>query len=141
MPVDSMEAPKNTSVSKQHSTSASSSGQTTNLEKKNASHSSNQNINAVPRKKAKLLRIERKQNKLLAQGKSQSEIESIMRERKQQSCVKSLEELFDKVYTGLKKLEVTQCHPKLLLVCQYDKNISLNMVLFSPIFVEIYSEQ
>ncbi|XP_020290238.1 arginyl-tRNA--protein transferase 1 isoform X3 [Pseudomyrmex gracilis] len=62
---------------------------------------------AVPCKKAKLLRIERKQNKLLAQGKSQSEIESIMKEKKQQNCVKTVEELFEEVLQGgVKKLEM-----------------------------------
>ncbi|XP_020290235.1 arginyl-tRNA--protein transferase 1 isoform X1 [Pseudomyrmex gracilis] len=62
---------------------------------------------AVPCKKAKLLRIERKQNKLLAQGKSQSEIESIMKEKKQQNCVKTVEELFEEVLQGgVKKLEL-----------------------------------
>lgn len=62
---------------------------------------------AVPCKKAKLLRIERKQNKLLAQGKSQSEIESIMKGKKQQNCMKTLEELFEEVLQGgVKKLEV-----------------------------------
>lgn len=107
MAVDPVEASKSTSISK-NPTSASTSDQRqlANLEKKSAPHSSNENINTVPRKKAKLLRIERKQNKLLAQGKSQSEIESIMKEKKQQNCAKSLEELFDEVYTGLKKLEV-----------------------------------
>lgn len=119
MTIDPVEASKNTTIPK-NPTSASSSDQKqlTNLEKKSAPHSSNENINTVPRKKAKLLRIERKQNKLLAQGKSQSEIESIMREKKQQNRTKSLEELFDEVYTGLKKLEVIRQyrHRKLLLI-------------------------
>ncbi|EFN77973.1 arginyl-tRNA--protein transferase 1 isoform X1 [Harpegnathos saltator] len=106
MPVDPVET-KSIDISKNPiSVSTSNQKQLINSEKKSASHSSNENINTVPRKKAKLLRIERKQNKLLAQGKSQSEIESIMREKKQQNCAKSLEELFDKVYTGLKKLEM-----------------------------------
>ncbi|RLU23926.1 hypothetical protein DMN91_004134 [Ooceraea biroi] len=83
--------------------------QPTNSESKNSLHVRNEIINAVPRKKAKLLRLERKQNKLLAQGKSQSEIESIIREKKQQkqqNNVKTLEELFDEVYNGLKRLEL-----------------------------------
>ncbi|XP_032662763.1 arginyl-tRNA--protein transferase 1 isoform X4 [Odontomachus brunneus] len=106
MSIDPIETSKDTSISKiSISASSSDQRQLTNAEKKSASHSSNENISTVPRKKAKLLRIERKQNKLLAQGKSQSEIESIMREKKQQNCAKSLEELFDEVYTGLKKFE------------------------------------
>ncbi|XP_032662853.1 arginyl-tRNA--protein transferase 1 isoform X5 [Odontomachus brunneus] len=107
MSIDPIETSKDTSISKiSISASSSDQRQLTNAEKKSASHSSNENISTVPRKKAKLLRIERKQNKLLAQGKSQSEIESIMREKKQQNCAKSLEELFDEVYTGLKKFEL-----------------------------------
>lgn len=66
----------------------------------------NEITDAVPCKKAKLIRIERKKNKLLAQGKSQSEIETIMKEKKQQNCAKTVEEIFEEVYTGLKKLEV-----------------------------------
>lgn len=69
-------------------------------------HIRNEIADAVPCKKAKLLRIERKKNKLLAQGKSQSEIETIMKEKKQQNCAKTMEEIFEEVYTGLKKLEV-----------------------------------
>ncbi|KAL0118102.1 hypothetical protein PUN28_009046 [Cardiocondyla obscurior] len=66
----------------------------------------NEIADVVPCKKAKLLRIERKKSKLLAQGKSESEIESIMKEKKQQNCAKTIEELFEEVYTGLKKLEI-----------------------------------
>jgi len=80
--------------------------QLTNCNSKNTLHVRNEIADAVPCKKAKLLRIERKKNKLLAQGKSQSEIESIMKEKKQQNCAKTIEELFEEVYTGLKKLEV-----------------------------------
>lgn len=91
-----------------NSTSVSSSGQAqlTNSNSKNTLHVRNEIADAVPCKKAKILRIERKKNKLLAQGKSQSEIESIMKERKEQNCIKTMEELFEEVYTGLKKLEV-----------------------------------
>lgn len=79
-----------------------------NSDKKSNVHARNEITNAVPCKKAKLLRLERKQNKLLAQGKSQSEIENIMKEKKQQNYTKTLEELFEEIYTGLKKLEVIQ---------------------------------
>ena len=92
-----------------NSTSASKSNQEQiNFTDKDSLHVRNEITNAVPCKKAKLLRLERKQNKLLAQGKSKSEIESIMKEKKQQTHVKTLEELFEEVYTGLKKLEVIQ---------------------------------
>lgn len=90
------------------SASRSSQEQMTNSDSRNSLHVRSENTNVVPCKKAKLLRLERKQNKLLAQGKSRSEIESIMKERKQQNYIKPLEELFDEVYTGLKKLEVIQ---------------------------------
>ncbi|CAL1682932.1 unnamed protein product [Lasius platythorax] len=90
-----------------NSTSASSSSQEQiNSDRKNSLHVRNEITNVVPCKKAKLLRLERKQNKLLAQGKLQSEIESIMKERKQQNYIKTLEELFEEVCTGLKKLEM-----------------------------------
>ncbi|CAL1682933.1 unnamed protein product [Lasius platythorax] len=90
-----------------NSTSASSSSQEQiNSDRKNSLHVRNEITNVVPCKKAKLLRLERKQNKLLAQGKLQSEIESIMKERKQQNYIKTLEELFEEVCTGLKKLEL-----------------------------------
>lgn len=139
MHVDPMETSKDASISK-IPTSASSSDQKqlTNIEKKSASHSSNENINTVPRKKAKLLRIERKQNKLLAQGKSQSEIESIMKEKKQQNCAKSLEELFDEVYTGLKKFEVTmQYKQSMSQIIAHHACLSIQSILFSiwgPLF-------
>ncbi|KAL6259837.1 hypothetical protein P5V15_009747 [Pogonomyrmex californicus] len=92
--------------SQKNSTSSSSQVQPTNSDSKNTLHIRNEIADAVPCKKAKLLRIERKKNKLLAQGKSQSEIESIMKEKKQQNCVKNIEELFEEIYTGLKKLEI-----------------------------------
>lgn len=58
-------------------------------------------------KKAKLLRLERKQNKLLAQGKSNSEIEALLSERKQhQNCSKSLEDFFSELSSEMNKLEV-----------------------------------
>lgn len=90
------------------SASRSNQEQMTISDSKSSLHVRNEITNVVPCKKAKLLRLERKQNKLLAQGKSQSEIESIMKERKQQNYIKTLEELFEEVYTGLKKLEVMQ---------------------------------
>ncbi|KAL2716097.1 arginyl-tRNA--protein transferase 1 isoform X1 [Vespula squamosa] len=64
------------------------------------------NSSSIPCKKAKLLRIERKQKKLLAQGMSLKEIETAFKESKQQNYVKTLEELFDEIWTGTKKLEL-----------------------------------
>lgn len=90
------------------STSNNDQQQPTDMACKNSLHVRNEVTNTVPRKKAKLLRLERKRDKLLAQGKTQSEIESMLKEKKQQNCAKSLEELFDEVYTGSKKLEVIQ---------------------------------
>lgn len=91
------------------SVSSSSQAQLTNSNSKNILHVRSEIADVVPCKKAKFLRIERKKNKLLAQGKSQSEIEHIMKEKKQQNCVKKeMEELFEEVYSGVKKLEVIQ---------------------------------
>ncbi|XP_043490055.1 arginyl-tRNA--protein transferase 1 isoform X1 [Polistes fuscatus] len=64
------------------------------------------NSSNIPCKKAKLLRIERKQKKLLAQGKSLKEIETAFKESKQQNNVKTLEEFFEEIWTGTKKLEL-----------------------------------
>ncbi|XP_018312454.1 arginyl-tRNA--protein transferase 1 isoform X2 [Mycetomoellerius zeteki] len=95
-----------TGSQKNSTVSNSNQVQLTNANSKNSLHVRNEIVDVVPCKKAKLLRIERKKSKLLAQGKSQSEIESIMREKKQQNCIKIVEELFEEVYTGLKKLEM-----------------------------------
>ncbi|XP_072761277.1 arginyl-tRNA--protein transferase 1 isoform X2 [Anoplolepis gracilipes] len=90
-----------------NSTSTSrSKEQMTKSDGKSSLHARSEITNVVPCKKAKLLRLERKQNKLLALGKSQSEIESIMKDRKQQNHTKTLEELFEEVSTGSRKLEM-----------------------------------
>ncbi|XP_031849457.1 arginyltransferase 1 isoform X2 [Nomia melanderi] len=61
----------------------------------------------IPCKKAKLLRIERKQNKLLAQGKTQAEIDAMFKtENKQQNQGKSIEELFDEMLMGTDRLKI-----------------------------------
>lgn len=62
--------------------------------------------NRAPQKKAKLLRLERKQNKLLAQGKTQEEIESIISKNKPQSTEKTLEDYFKEISECSNKLEV-----------------------------------
>ena len=67
------------------------------------------NSNKVPLKKAKLLRLERKQNKLLSQGKSMSEVEAVLKEHKQQQTYsKTLEELFREINSESSKLEVNK---------------------------------
>lgn len=76
------------------------------------SHNTSQNLESgmnssqTPCMKAKFLRKQRKQNKLMAQGKSQEEIEAIFKESKQENQVKSLEELFDEVYNENNRLQV-----------------------------------
>ncbi|XP_076647874.1 arginyltransferase 1 isoform X2 [Halictus rubicundus] len=65
-----------------------------------------------PCKKAKLLRIERKQNKLLAQGKTQAEIDAMFKKDKQQNQGKSLEELFDEMLSGTNRLEIKSVRVK-----------------------------
>lgn len=76
------------------------------------SHNSSQSLESgmnppqTPCMKAKFLRKQRKQNKLMAQGKSQEEIEAIFKESKQENQVKSLEELFDEVYNENNRLQL-----------------------------------
>jgi len=108
--------------------------QLTNSNSKNALHVRNEIADVVPCKKAKLLRIERKKNKLLAQGKSQSEIESIMKEKKQQNCVKTMEEFFEEVYTGLKKLEVMTSMIKLRNRYLFYQTFTNSYYLWNSIF-------
>lgn len=58
-------------------------------------------------KKAKILRLEKKQNKLLAQGKTNTEIEAILSQPKQQqNCDKNLEQFFNELNSEMNKLEV-----------------------------------
>lgn len=64
------------------------------------------NPSQTPCMKAKLLRKQRKQNKLLAQGKTPEEVEAIFKECKQANRAKSLEELFDEVHGGTSRLEM-----------------------------------
>ena len=60
----------------------------------------------APQKKAKLLRIERKQNKLLAQGKTMEEINALMKKNKPQNTEKTLEDYFSEISQCSNKLEV-----------------------------------
>lgn len=60
----------------------------------------------APQKKAKLLRIERKRNKLLAQGKSPEEIETLMKKKKPQNTGKTLDDFFKEISNCSNKLEV-----------------------------------
>ncbi|XP_043271014.1 arginyl-tRNA--protein transferase 1 [Venturia canescens] len=57
-----------------------------------------------PPKKAKLMRVERKKKKLLAQGKSPEDIDILFKSNKQ-IIVKSVEDLYDEIHGGVKKLE------------------------------------
>ncbi|XP_046417325.1 arginyl-tRNA--protein transferase 1 isoform X4 [Neodiprion fabricii] len=58
-----------------------------------------------PPKKAKIIRLERKQNKLLSMGKSTTEINEILNQGKSIAVGKTLEELFNEENVGQKKLE------------------------------------
>lgn len=59
-----------------------------------------------PCRKAKLIRIDRKRNKLLAQGKTLEEIEAMFQARKKLNQPKTFEELFDESTVGSKRLEL-----------------------------------
>ena len=82
-----------------------------------------------PQKKAKLLRIERKRQKLLAQGKSEDEIINLMKKRKQPHVSKSLEDLLDEMGNGPNKLEVLIL-VKSLLFCKF-KAVLFSLFLFN----------
>ncbi|XP_008217190.1 arginyl-tRNA--protein transferase 1 isoform X3 [Nasonia vitripennis] len=60
----------------------------------------------APQKKAKQLRIERKQQKLLAQGKTMEEINAIMKKNRPQNTGKTLEDFFDEIGKCSNKLEM-----------------------------------
>ena len=80
----------------------------------NDSHGTSQSLQSIemnptraPCMKAKLLRKQRKQHKLMIQGKTQEEIETIFKENKQENQAKSIEQLFDEMYKGNnRRLEV-----------------------------------
>ncbi|KAL7288840.1 hypothetical protein TKK_0016815 [Trichogramma kaykai] len=71
------------------------------LKKKSVSESG-----MILQKKAKLIRIERKRNKLLAQGKTEDEIKVIMLQRKNQNVGKTLEDYFNEISNCKNKLEL-----------------------------------
>ncbi|XP_046752570.1 arginyl-tRNA--protein transferase 1 isoform X6 [Diprion similis] len=58
-----------------------------------------------PPKKAKIIRRERKQNKLLSMGKSTTEVEEMLKQGKSIAAGKTLEELFIEESVGQNKLE------------------------------------
>ncbi|XP_058791841.1 arginyl-tRNA--protein transferase 1 isoform X1 [Phymastichus coffea] len=62
--------------------------------------------NRAPQKKAKLLRLERKQKKLLAQGKTQGEVDSLLSKTKPQNTEKTLEDYFKEISECSNKLEL-----------------------------------
>ncbi|XP_046752568.1 arginyl-tRNA--protein transferase 1 isoform X4 [Diprion similis] len=59
-----------------------------------------------PPKKAKIIRRERKQNKLLSMGKSTTEVEEMLKQGKSIAAGKTLEELFIEESVGQNKLEI-----------------------------------
>lgn len=59
-----------------------------------------------PPKKAKLMRLERKQSKLLSLGKSTEEVSSVLKQKSAFNAGKTLEELFSEENMGRNKLEV-----------------------------------
>ncbi|XP_046752563.1 arginyl-tRNA--protein transferase 1 isoform X1 [Diprion similis] len=59
-----------------------------------------------PPKKAKIIRRERKQNKLLSMGKSTTEVEEMLKQGKSIAAGKTLEELFIEESVGQNKLEL-----------------------------------
>ncbi|XP_014237021.1 arginyl-tRNA--protein transferase 1 [Trichogramma pretiosum] len=60
----------------------------------------------ILQRKAKLIRIERKRNKLLAQGKTEDEIKVIMLQKKNQNVGKTLEDYFNEISNCKNKLEL-----------------------------------
>nr|XP_034176412.1 arginyl-tRNA--protein transferase 1 isoform X1 [Osmia lignaria] len=80
---------------------------------KNESDGTSQSLKSVemnaarpPCMKAKALRKQRKQNKLLAQGKTQEEIDAMFKENKQENHTKSLEKLFEEMCNGTNRLQL-----------------------------------
>ena len=109
----------------------------------NDSHGTSQSLQSIemnptraPCMKAKLLRKQRKQHKLMTQGKTQEEIEAIFKENKQENQAKSIEQLFDEICKGTNRLEVgcTSISSSTLLNVAH-KWFSLRLVLFSPIYL------
>ncbi|KAG7198710.1 hypothetical protein KM043_001702 [Ampulex compressa] len=120
---------ENTSPTRNYGHSSNSTAETAQSTEKTS-------VNA-PCKKAKLLRIERKQNKLLAQGKSQSEVEAIFKENKPQNNVKDIEELFKEMDGGTKKLEI-----KLMKVMseEFLKTLDLSANLYKKYQMAIHGD-
>lgn len=104
---------------------------------KNESDGTSQSLQSVemntarpPCMKAKVLRKQRKQNKLLAQGKTQEEIDAMFKENKQENHTKSLEKLFEEMCDGTNRLQVGF----VMIVSSISITITCNkLVLLSPI--------
>ncbi|XP_053983187.1 arginyl-tRNA--protein transferase 1 isoform X3 [Hylaeus volcanicus] len=110
------------------------------------SHVASQSVKSIemnssrgPCKKAKLLRIERKQKKLLAQGKTQNEIEAIFKEHKQQNHAKSIEELFSDMYgeTNRLKLKLVRTSP---MSSGYQKTSKISYMVYKKFETIILGE-
>lgn len=110
----------------------------------NDSHSTPQSLQSVemnptriPCMKAKLLRKQRKQNKLMTQGKTQEEIEAIFKENKQENQAKSLEQIFDEVYNGTNRLEMKLVRT---MSDEFIKTLKISANLFKKYQMTIHGE-
>lgn len=92
---------------------------------------------ARPCMKAKLLRKQRKRNKLLAQGKSEEEVNAIFDEYKQENRAKTFEELFDQVYEGNNRLKMKLVRT---MSDEFIKTLKLSADLFKKYQMTIHCE-
>ncbi|XP_011497471.1 PREDICTED: arginyl-tRNA--protein transferase 1 isoform X2 [Ceratosolen solmsi marchali] len=91
-----------------------------------------------PQKKAKLLRIERKQNKLLAQGKTEEEIKNIMNKNKSQNTGKTLEDLFTEINNCSNKLEMRLVR---VMSDEFTNTLDKSVKLFKTYQMAIHKEK
>ncbi|KAK0079901.1 hypothetical protein PV325_000648, partial [Microctonus aethiopoides] len=92
---------------------------------------------ALP-KKAKLIRIERAKNKLLAQGKTLEEIEIIYKKKKEQKRPKNIEDLLNNIINGKNKLEL-----KLVRVSSEDfmETLDESVELFKKYQIAVHNDE
>ncbi|KAK0178712.1 hypothetical protein PV327_007575 [Microctonus hyperodae] len=92
---------------------------------------------ALPRK-AKLIRIERAKNRLLAQGKTLEEIEIIYKKKKEQKRPKKIEDLLDNIIDGKNKLEL-----KLVRVSSEDfmETLDESVELFKKYQIAVHNDE
>ncbi|KAK9301252.1 hypothetical protein QLX08_006330 [Tetragonisca angustula] len=111
----------------------------------NDSHGTSQSLQSIemnptraPCMKAKLLRKQRKQHKLMIQGKTQEEIETIFKENKQENQAKSIEQLFDEMYKGNnRRLEMKLVRT---LSDEFIKTLKVSANLFKKYQMTIHGE-